>query len=494
MLDVGHDLRRHTKAAHASAAALRARPDYVTRLVPGPVVAREVPRGRACVRAALAPSAPSRHELAARVAELKGAIATSVAVAPVAAELQSVRLLMVERSMQSIAINEDGLGVTGQADGLLRELLAAAQRAFERRFAKSTQKQDNSYWRFWSEWCHLLGTPPLRSNVGANSGAVPHLHQREVALALGAFMSWVTENPTFKVASMLARLRGVARRHKSLGFTFVSLSMVVMAAEGLIQEHIDTHGADSLLPKSKEPLLVGEIISMLNLPPGTVVGIGAMSVTVGDNLQWQGVRVWITLLCTGGFRKEAFAIGTDEKFGHRKLSLRNVVYRRDGDIFRAPTLAMLLWLAAFGTIVYVIPCPCKNDAKGDKYGNSPVPSAWHPTRPICFAREIIRYEIMRRVAAGDRQQEPLVLGPAGVSWTKKQVDDFFKRLLAHVVSKDRARQLSIHSFRVWLACALLAAGATPEQIMLLLRWSSDAARKLYARLGERTQTSLLSAA
>ena len=101
---------------------------------------------------------------------------------------------------------------------------------------------------------------------------------------------------------------------------------------------------------------------------------------------------------------------------------------------------------------------------------------------------------MRRVTAGDRQQEPLVLGPAGVSWTKKQVDDFFKALLAYVVSRERAKQLSIHSFRVWLACALLAAGATPEQIMLLLRWSSDAARKLYARLGERTQTSLLSAA
>ena len=42
----------------------------------------------------------------------------------------------------------------------------------------------------------------------------------------------------------------------------------------------------------------------------------------------------------------------------------------------------------------------------------------------------------------------------------------------------RAAQLSVHSFRVWLACALLAAGATPEQIMLLLRWSSEAARKL----------------
>jgi hypothetical protein len=48
----------------------------------------------------------------------------------------------------------------------------------------------------------------------------------------------------------------------------------------------------------------------------------------------------------------------------------------------------------------------------------------------------------------------------------------------------------VHSFRVWLACALLAAGATPEQIMLMVRWSSEAARKLYARLAMTTQCSL----
>ena len=49
----------------------------------------------------------------------------------------------------------------------------------------------------------------------------------------------------------------------------------------------------------------------------------------------------------------------------------------------------------------------------------------------------------------------------------------------------------MHSFRIWLACALLAAGATPEQIMLLLRWSSEAARKLYAMMGQLSQAALL---
>ena len=493
-------VRAQARAARLAAPCLREGSSTSAGVVLDPRVVRGPAAPAACVKAVRASGAPS---LATALQSARERLTTAAA-KPVLAlasrresdQLQEVRELMVERSMQSLALNEDGLGVTGQVDDMLRGLLAAAHRAFERRFAKGTNKQDTSYWSMWCEWCRLLGTPPLRSNAAANSGGVAHLHQREVAIALGAFMSWVLDNPQFKISSMLQRLRGVARRHKSVGLTFVSLSMVVMAAEGLIQAQIDTHGADSLLPKSKEPLTFGEISAMLLLPEGTAIGNGADAITVGDiNLEWQGVRTWIALLCTGGFRKEAVALGPEECAGPRKLTLlHSITYRRDGVVHRAPTLALLLTLAALGTVVYITPCPCKNDPKGDKFGNSPVPSAWHPTRTICFAREIIRYELMRRVAAGDRRTAPLILGPRATSWSKARLDHFFKGLLALIVSKERAKQLSIHSFRVWLACSLLAAGATPEQIMLLLRWSSDAARKLYARVGERVQISFLNTA
>ena len=60
--------------------------------------------------------------------------------------------------------NEDGLGVLGLSDDVLQKLMAAAQRALDRRFAASTRKKDKSYWRFWVRWCDFLGTPPLRTN------------------------------------------------------------------------------------------------------------------------------------------------------------------------------------------------------------------------------------------------------------------------------------------------------------------------------------------
>ena len=150
-------------------------------------------------------------------------------------------------------------------------------------------------------------------------------------------MAWVSENPQFKVESMLARLRGVARRHKSLGLKFVSLSMVVIAAEGLIQERIDVHSADSLLPKSKKPLSIEEIEAMLDLPLGTVVIFAGGRVVVGHNLEWQGVRVWIALFCVGGFRKEAMGVGHGEVFGFRKLSLANLTYVSEGVIYHTLT-------------------------------------------------------------------------------------------------------------------------------------------------------------
>jgi hypothetical protein len=267
-------------------------------------------------------------------------------------------------------------------------------------------------------------------------GAIPHLYLREVAIATGALLVWVAENPQFQVASMMARLRGVARRHVMLQLTFVSLASVAAAADGLVQEHIDVHGESSLIPASKEPFLNSEIVAMLELPYGTVVG----GIVVGDNVEWQGVRVFIALYCTMGPRKEAVALGPGQAYnnGARTLSLFRLTYRRGAVLVKAPTVEQLR-AVAMGDMVYITPPPCKNDRTGTKYGNSPVPAAYHPTRPINFMREVVKYELMRKVAPDRRRQAPLVLGPDGSSWTKKDLHAFFKALLAMVVEPRRAR-------------------------------------------------------
>lgn len=291
---------------------------------------------------------------------------------------------------------------------------------------------------------------------------------------------------------MLARLRGVARRHVAMGLKFVNISLVVAAADGLINQHIDTHGLEGVLPHSTEAMQTAEIMAILRLPTGTRVG----PFVVGDNIEWQGVVVMICLFATMGCRMEAIALGSGEAMLiGRKLHLWHLTYRvPPGELVRAPSVAQLL-AATWGFIAYITPCACKNDPKGDKYVNSVVPSKWHPTRPICFAREVVKYELMRAVRPERRRCEPLVLGPSGRPWAKAALHTWFKTaLLPLVCVPERVRLLSMHSFRVWLACALLAAGATPEQIMTILRWSSDSARRLYAQMGAGSQTALTEAA
>ena len=460
--------------------------------------ADQIAPSRAIVTArAVAP--PLRAVEAARTALLSKTAtpATTTAVKRGAAELEESQRLLVERSIRDARCDEDGLGIRGASDELLRGLLTAAMLAVEKRFAPSTRGLDRSYWRMWTAWCDLIGTPPLRTNSAANDGRIEHLHRREVALALGAFMTWAVEAEQrgYKIESMLNRLRGVARRHWAVTIRFVSLALVVQASQGLVREHIDAHGADALRRRSKEPFHTAEIFALLNLPVGTILKYGSSFVLVGDNLEWQGVVVFINLYCTGGWRKEAIALGPKEAFGGRKLSLGDVTYRISKGIYREPSVEVLLSIT-WGDMCYVNPVPCKNDPDNSKFGSSPVPSRYHATQPICLVRELAKYEIMRMradpigTAKTRRKELPLVLSPAGRSWSKAELSTFFDGLIRRICTEERAKQLSVHSFRVWLACALLAAGATPEQIMLMVRWSSEAARKLYARLAMTTQCSL----
>ena len=255
-------------------------------------------------------------------------------------------------------------------------------------------------------------------------------------------MAYVADNPTCLVSSMMARLRGVARHHKAVCITFVSLTLVVMAADGLVQEHIDVHGPDSLQPASKEPLLASEIVAVLGLTPG----LNVAGFTVGYNVEWQGVRVFVTLFATMGCRKEAIALGAGEVPGPRKLMLKAVVYRFDGLVVTHPSRAQLLAAlnGEYATVMaYVIPPPCKNDPTGTKFGNSPVPSRYHATRPINLAREMLRYELLRSTEALDRAKEPMVCGPGGTMWTKRALDTFFKALFAFVVEPRRGWRSSL---------------------------------------------------
>ena len=48
---------------------------------------------------------------------------------------------------------------------------------------------------------------------------------------------------------------------------------------------------------------------------------------------------------------------------------------------------------------------------------------------------------------------------------------------------------SLHSFRIYLACALYAAGCPNDKICAILRWRSEDALLIYARMNDPERTS-----
>ena len=64
---------------------------------------------------------------------------------------------------------------------------------------------------------------------------------------------------------------------------------------------------------------------------------------------------------------------------------------------------------------------------------------------------------------------------------KAAVDARFKARVAAIVPPECAERYSVHSFRIYLATALAAAGASDTRSQAMLRWASEDALLLYKR-------------
>ena len=75
-----------------------------------------------------------------------------------------------------------------------------------------------------------------------------------------------------------------------------------------------------------------------------------------------------------------------------------------------------------------------------------------------------------------------------------QLDSMLQRILGGVVGKANASKYSWHSARIYLACSLLAAGASVAQIQALCRWQTEDSLRVYARLNPSSYAALLTRA
>ena len=78
-----------------------------------------------------------------------------------------------------------------------------------------------------------------------------------------------------------------------------------------------------------------------------------------------------------------------------------------------------------------------------------------------------------------RDTTPLFVTEAGAAWRHGALADAFSAMMTVICgSAELAACYSVHSFRVYLACALLSAGASSGTIQTMLRWRSDDALRI----------------
>lgn len=356
-------------------------------------------------------------------------------------------------------------------------------------YAASTRRNDAGYWKRWERFCKSIGTSPWRTDMAANSGQDPDGHQEEVFLLASAMMHFYetmhprrSSDPAAHPPSAKKIIESIRRTHLVRSITMVSLEVVSLACKGLCREYIDAYGVDTLVPARKLSFTDTIVADIFRCPDGASRG----SLTVcWDDYYWISIDACFQTLAEEGSRKDEVAKKTAATpFRKGRFTFASLVWFINGkEIKRAPTRAELLTLKP-GDGVLLKHGISKNDPFGTYFAATPSFLAYREGDARCACRALVRLELAAAVTGATRGRTPLFGPSVGEEFTHHQLDQALKLLLTEGagVAEADLQDYSVHSFRIFVACALLAAKAPRWLIKRMLRWRGDESLEVYARL------------
>ena len=376
-----------------------------------------------------------------------------------------------------------GLTVSAAAHGVgvdrLQSLLARA-------YAPSTNAHDAGHWRAWERACAHLGASPWRIDTAANSGADPEGHAEEIYLlcmALILMYSWMRPrsraDPAADPRNAFKKLHAVRRIHRKRWppVEMVSLSVVATILKGMLREFVEIHGFRTLVPKRKLPLTNHMADGILCVYEGAT----RAGLTVARTAYY-----WVAMLCLfavlleTGMRKDEV---TGDK-GRNGLSFTSCSWKIGGTVY--PVLTCVLFRSMKpGDGVYLAHGVAKNDPLGIYFAATPSFLAWRAAGR-CACRALAEMILGSGVGPAEYAATPLFGPEPGRFFTGAQVDAAFQLCLVKGagVPEERLADYSVHSFRIFLACALLAAGCPRWLIMRIVRWRGEESLDIYARVSD----------
>ena len=374
----------------------------------------------------------------------------------------------------------DDSSAAGSGTSRISALLARA-------YAPLTNRHDAGHWRAWERACAHMGVGPWRTDMAANSGADPVGYIEEVYLmcmALILLYSWMKPrsraDPAADPRNAVKKLQAVRRIHRSRWppIEMVSMSAVSGVLKGMLREYIDTHGFRSLVPKRKLPLTNSIINGMVSVYDGA--RRGALVVA-------RGAYYWISMLCLFTVLSETGMRDgevTGPK-GRNGLTFASLTWKVKGLLYKVLTAALRAVMGV-GDGVYLAHGIAKNDPFGRFFAATPSFLPWRAAGR-CSCRALADLEVAAAIAPSAREATPL-FGPApGEYFVIAQVEAAFALCLAEGarVPAGELSNYSVHSFRIFVACALLAAGCPRWLIKRMLRWRGDESLEIYARVSDQ---------
>ena len=403
----------------------------------------------------------------------------------------------VEHLMNINATSDKPYALRGDTQ-VLRDLLTAGFQAQADGENKNTAAHENSHFNlYWVPYCALQNTPVIRPDVSRLD-----YNERLIEEAWwGGCIPWMQARMPNRrgvvgealPSSQLKVLRNMKHMFWKQGINTVSLLNATRAADGLLKGFLLEHGPLALIPKRKEPLTNEEIRDIFDLSGSMLGSVRCFRLDWADPA-FSSLLAMFHVLAQTGMRKGEVSLPSKEKFDRSRLSFENVRWRIGGDIYDSLTAELYGRLLREGGYALLRPPPSKADQFSLHWGACTIYLKYSATETINAARELTREEMRRVVDPVKRHEAPLFVNEKGLPWRHEALALIFYKIMVAIRGEARAKQVSMHSWRVYLACALLAAGAAPATIQCLLRWRSDEALKIYARINDTTYAGWLSAA
>ena len=346
--------------------------------------------------------------------------------------------------------------------------------------ALGTEDKDDRAWTFWEQFCSQYGWAPVLTNESVAG------KQSEVARRLGLFMLWVYPRlhgkygrryakPQTAMDYALAIIRIFNRRHVAMP------KAKAFAAElrGLQRAFRNVYGAVTLAPKRRQPMLNEMRRVIQALAEGTPL---AGRATWSPRTRRIDAKLLLTLavLWRTGHRIGEVCQGRDPS-EISYLTRKDLTFRIGGVILVDPTREQLL-LMRDGDICLLAPCPSKPDMTGEEH--CPFPSVIpHDGTATCAAALLVAQELAEPCRGDDRELTPLIADVKGRPYTYSVLNRQLYLLVRALFGENIAKDLSWHSVRIGLACALHAAGCPDPLIQLICRWTCPNSLRLYRRIG-----------